>query len=841
MDKSDKPPVTGASLSKRIQITVFALTLGSYLIGLLMIGLPLREMTLRNLSSSAEREVGALASALQGHALQGEYREIDRILRRYVDHTEIQQVRFRTDRITLQETAQNGKHAYPDWFGKLIAIPAPTVEADIGFNDVSYGTLSLTQGTHAAIENLWTLVMIYTMLIVLGMLVVSLILRRLLKVNLRGLYDLQDAAHAFERADFAYRMPVRENAPPEIQQTKLAFTHMADRLSSLLATLERKQDDLYNEKERLRVTIESIGDAVVVTDAEGRIEFINPRALELAGLTLETALGQQVADAIPMVHEESGAAVTSPIELALRRNTVIAIDNHTAIARLDGVVVAIRDTAAPIRSTSGQVQGGVLVFQDETERRKLMQRLAWQAERDHLTGLYNRREMESRMAAALHVVQDNPSRQFIFCYMDVDQFKLVNDTCGHRAGDALLQRLAALLMERVAGPHYLARLGGDEFGILFSDSNLPDAITIVQGLRDEIVRFRFAWEAHVFRSGVSFGITQIQSAMRDIGEILSQADTACYHAKSQGSNAIQVYEHTHPALRKITDEMQWVVVITRAFEEQRFELYRQKVVSLNPALGTQHYEVLLRLRSEDGEIIAPGELLPAAERYGLAPTFDRWVIRNLLAYLDTHPADEARYAVNLSGRSLSDPAFTDFILDALDHYHVDPAQLYFEITETAAIDNLAECERLVLTLKARGIHFALDDFGKGQSSFGYLQRLPVKYLKIDGEFIRGIDHKPENFAITKAIHTLAHELDKLTIAEQVETETELACIRRLGVDFVQGYLLHRPEPLPIHKGTVYHLPEFSALRHSPAQPATAEGRDSLSYNATIRGMTASAE
>lgn len=793
-----KPPVSGASLSKRIQITVFALTLSSYLIGLLMIGLPLREMTRHNLNSGAEREVAALSSALQGHALQREYGAIDRILQRYVDRTGIQQVRFWTDQVKLQKTAQPGTYAYPGWFAGLIAIPAPTVEASVAFDGIRYGTVSLTQGIHAAVDNLWTLVMLYTVLIVMGMLVVSLILRRTLKINLSGLYDLQRAAQAFERADFAHRMPVIKKSPPEIQQTKLAFNHMADRLSNLLTTLERKQDDLYSEKERLRVTIESIGDAVVVTDAEGRIEFINPRALELTGLTLEAALGQQVADAIPMVHEESGAAVTSPIELALRRNTVIALDNHTAIARMDGTQVAIRDTAAPIRSPTGEVQGGVLVFQDETERRKLMQRLAWQAERDHLTGLYNRREMEIRLAAALHAVQADASRQFIFCYMDLDQFKLVNDTCGHRAGDALLQRLAAILMERVTGAHHhLARLGGDEFGILFSDSALPDAINAVQGIRDEVVRFRFEWETQVFRLGVSFGVTQVQPAMRDIGEILSQADTACYHAKSQGSNAIQVYEHTHPALRKITDEMQWVVVITRAFEEQRFELYRQKVVSLNPAISAQHYEVLLRMRSEDGAIIAPGELLPAAERYGLAPSFDRWVIRNLLAYMDAHPGDKSHYAINLSGRSLSDPAFIDFILDTLDDYTVDPKQLCFEITETAAIDNLAECERLILSMKALGICFALDDFGKGQSSFGYLQRLPVKYLKIDGEFIRGIDCKPENFAITKAMHTLAHELDKLTIAEQVETETELACIKRLGVDFVQGYLLHNPEPLPV--------------------------------------------
>ncbi len=802
--------IAGVSMAARIQSTVLALTVCTYIVGLVMIGLPLREMTMRNLSATAQQEANALQIALHDYASEGNYAGVEQVLSDHIKQNNLQRVHFEHGAIQLEKTATVKTYQYPVWFAHALAITPPALTIPVLGNNRELGSLSVVVGADAAIESLWMLAWMFTTLCVLGIGLVTLMLHRMLKVNLRGLYDLQQAAQAFEKADFTIRLPLAENSPPEIQQTKRAFNHMAYKLNQLLSSLERKQDDLHNEKERLRVTIESIGDAVVVTDAAGNIEFINPRALELSGLSLESALGKQVSDAIPMVNEESGAAVTSPIELALRRNTVIALDSHTAIARADGSRIAIRDTAAPIRSSNGQVQGGVLVFQDETERRKLVQRLAWQAERDHLTGLYNRREMEIRMAAALYAVKEE-KRPFIFCYMDLDQFKLVNDTCGHRAGDALLQRLSAILMERVKNTqHHLARLGGDEFGILFADTSLPDAITVVQGIRDEVVRFRFQWEGQVFRLGVSFGVTQIQPDMRDIGQILSQADTACYHAKSQGGNAIQVYEHTHPALRKITDEMQWVVVITRAFEEQRFELYRQKLVSFNPAIFTQHYEVLLRMRSEEGEIVAPGEFLPAAERYGLAPSFDRWVVRNILAYLDTHPDDKACYAINLSGRSLSDPSFTEFILETLDQHSVDPAQLCFEITETAAIDNLAECERLILSLKSRGIYFALDDFGKGQSSFGYLQRLPVKYLKIDGEFIRGIDHKPENFAITKAIHTLAHELDKLTIAEQVETEAELAYIKRLGVDFVQGYLLHEPEPIPMGESVAYYEPELLA-------------------------------
>lgn len=803
MSEAEPRTKVGVSLAMRIQFTVLALTVCTYIVGLLTIGLPLREMTIRHLAGTAEQEASALQVALQDYASQRDNAQIEQVLAQHIKQTHLRYVRFESDTLRIEKIAAERTPRYPAWFAQLLAIHPTPIHTQVIGNHREVGKLSLLMDARTAIENLWTLTWMFTSLCLLGMFIVGLILHRMLKANLSGLYDLQQAARAFEQADFSIRLPMTENAPPEIQQTKRAFNHMAYKLNQLLSSLERKQDDLHKEKERLRVTIESIGDAVVVTDAEGHIEFINPRALELSGLSLETALGKQVSEAIPMVNEESGAAVTSPIELALRRNTVIALDSHTAIARTDGSRIAIRDTAAPIRSSTGHVQGGVLVFQDETERRKLVQRLAWQAERDHLTGLYNRREMEIRMAAALYAVKEQ-KRSFIFCYIDLDQFKLVNDTCGHRAGDALLQRLSAILMTRVQSTHHhLARLGGDEFGMLFSDTSLPDAITIVQGIRDEVMRFRFQWEEQMFRLGVSFGVTQIQPSMHDIGQILSQADTACYHAKAQGGNVIQVFEHTHPALRKINDEMQWVMVITKAFEEQRFALYRQKSVSLNPTIITQHYEVLLRMRSEDGEMVAPGEFLPAAERYGLAPSFDRWVIRNMLAYLDTHPADKACYAINLSGRSLSDPSFTPFVLETLDQHSVDPAQLCFEITETAAIDNLDECERLILSLKARGIYFALDDFGKGQSSFGYLQRLPVKFLKIDGEFIRDIDHKPENFAITKAIHTLAHELDKLTVAEQVETEAELSCIKRLGVDFVQGFLLHDPEPIPVGERQLY--------------------------------------
>ena len=788
---------TRYSLFSRIMGTVFALVLIMYLVTLAVLGLPLKERAQQHLDARAEGELSAIMTAIQDEVLLRDYPAIEQAIQARTLHVKILSVRFISPQVSIESRTPLQLQHYPGWFSTLIDIRAPHAQSDLMVGGTSYGTVAVALDAGPTIQGLWVLIVRLTVLALGSLLAVMLVLRWLLRVNLRGLYALRAAARAIAAGHLSARASLAYGSPPEVRETKLAFNAMADHVSRLVAELEREHADLLVEKERLRVTIESIGDAVMVTDANGLIEFINPKAEELTGYSSAESQGRRVSEVLPLINEKTGALVTCPLELALRNNTVIELDNHSLIRRHSGGRIAISDTAAPIRSSDGKVQGGVLVFQDESERRRLMQRLAWQAERDHLTGLWNRRAMEDKLNAALSSVR-HESRRFIFCYVDLDRFKLVNDTCGHRAGDALLQRLTVIMARRVEGKnHYLARLGGDEFGLLFVDVTLSEALDHIQGLRDEVSRFRFEWDDKVFRLGVSFGVTELHSGMTDIGDILAQADTACYHAKSLGGNAIQIYEKTHPALRKINDEMQWVGTITKAFEAHRFVLYRQQKIALSSAVATPQYEILLRMRGEDGEIVTPGEFLPAAERYGLAPSFDRWVVRNFFAYLDTHPEDKASYALNLSGRSLSDSSTADFILDEIKQYHFDPARISFEVTESAAIDSLDACEKLILTLKSRGILFALDDFGKGQSSFGYLKRLPVAYLKIDGEFVRGMDVDREKLAIVKSMHTLGHELGKLTIAEQVETEAELKCLKKMGVDFVQGYLLHKPAPLPV--------------------------------------------
>ncbi|HEY9100173.1 MAG TPA: EAL domain-containing protein [Thiobacillus sp.] len=798
MNKGLTAHVTRFSLFMRIMWSVFVLVLIMYLVTLGVLGLPLKQRAQQHLDVRAESELSAISTAIQDHVLLRDYPAIEQAFDARTSRFQILKVNFVTPQLQLESHTSAQLQHYPTWFGKLVAIRGSVAQSELKMGGTSYGVLSVELDAGSAIQGLWVLLVRFTVLAMGSLVGIMLFLRWMLQANLQGLYALRKAARSIASGDLNARTALAAVSPPEVREMELAFNSMADHVSRLVAELEQKHADLQVEKERLRVTIESIGDAVIVTDAFGVIEFLNPKAEELTGYSSATARGQRISDVLPLVNEKTGAAVTNPLDLALQNNTAIAVDSHTLMLHQSGTQIAISDTAAPIRSSDGQVQGGVLVFQDESERRILMQRLAWQAERDHLTGLLNRRAMEDKLNEALSSMQHEP-RRYIFCYIDLDRFKVVNDTCGHRAGDTLLQRLTALMARRVEGKnHFLARLGGDEFGLLFVDTEICEALEHVQGLRDEISRFRFEWDDKVFRLGVSLGVTELRSDMLDVGEVLAQADTACYHAKSLGGNAIQVYEKTHPALRKINDEMQWVSIITKAFEAHRFVLYRQEKVAILPGNPMQHYEILLRLRGEDGSIIAPGEFLPAAERYGLAPSFDRWVIRNFCAYLDTHPEDQACYALNLSGRTLSDPSTGEFILDEIGQYSFDPTRVSFEVTESAAIDSLDACEKLILTLKSRGILFALDDFGKGQSSFSYLKRLPVAYLKIDGEFVRGMDQDREKLAIVKAMHTLGHELGKQTIAEQVETEAEFNCLKLMGVDYVQGYWLHQPTPLPVN-------------------------------------------
>ena len=394
-------------------------------------------------------------------------------------------------------------------------------------------------------------------------------------------------------------------------------------------------------------------------------------------------------------------------------------------------------------------------------------------------------------------MQKEPEREGALLYMDLDQFKVVNDTCGHGAGDLLLRQLGDILRAHVPASDVLARLGGDEFAVLLADCSNDGALRIAEALRGAIAAFRFSWRDNALQVGVSIGIVPVAAASESVGALMSAADVACYVAKDLGRNRIHVYEEGDAAERH--QEMQWVARINRALEEERFELFYQPIVPIGGKRGGwPHYELLLRMRDERGELVAPTAFIPAAERYNLMPSLDRWVIGQVLdtlIYRGEPGTEPYTLAVNLSGTTLNDARFLDFLLDELTAAAVLPGALCFEITETAAIANLGRVVGFMQALKGKGCHFSLDDFGTGLSSLTYLKNLPVDYVKIDGQFVRNVTRDAADEAVVEAIARMAKAFNIQAIAERVETHEVMKRLGELGVGYAQGFFVAVPQPV----------------------------------------------
>jgi diguanylate cyclase (GGDEF)-like protein/PAS domain S-box-containing protein len=444
----------------------------------------------------------------------------------------------------------------------------------------------------------------------------------------------------------------------------------------------------------------------------------------------------------------------------------------------------------------------------EAALRNSQKRLAWQAKHDPLTGLVNRREFERCLEASINSAKDE-ARQHSLCYLDLDRFKIVNDTCGHAAGDELLRQVTDLLKAQIRTTDLLARLGGDEFGLLLYNCPSHQALAIANALRQSVEEFRFVWSDKTFTIGVSIGLVMVNAEVSNLASAVNAADAACYVAKNLGRNRVHFYQAGDREVTQQHGQIQWVEKLTKALEQDRFCLYYQPIVPLHKSFAcdtcSEHYEVLLRLNDETGNLISPGAFIPAAERYHLMPHLDRWVIRTLFTnqakqYRESlrcweHEGEGGLYSINLSGASIIDDKFIDFVLEAFATYQVPPQVICFEITETVAITNLSRARKFIEKLKNLGCYFALDDFGSGMSSFAYLKSLPVDYLKIDGGFIKDIIENPTNLALTEAINQIGHVMGLQTIAEFVENDEILAKIKALGIDYAQGYATGKPRPL----------------------------------------------
>jgi diguanylate cyclase (GGDEF)-like protein/PAS domain S-box-containing protein len=566
---------------------------------------------------------------------------------------------------------------------------------------------------------------------------------------------------------------------------------------------ERKiaEEALFQEKERALVTLASIADGVIRTDSRGTIDYLNPVARQLTGWTMAEAYGRPVGEVYRVVDDATGQPSLNPVDRCLKEQRNIVYPGDRRLVRKDAAHFSIHDSAAPIRDRHGAIIGAILVFKDLTQLRKVEEEMVHLASHDPLTGLINRREFEARVGECLRRVRLD-GRTATLCYLDLDEFKLVNDTCGHTAGDQMILQIAGRIGSTLEPGDLLARLGGDEFGILMPDRPLEQARTTAERVAQTVARFRFSWLDRMFSIGVSGGLVTLSSELHDFASVMSAADAACYVAKERGGGRIHEYEPGDTAIAERYGQMQWISRIHKALDERRFRIYRQRIQPLRDPDEPGFYELFIRLQGDGGEIVEPDTFIPAAERYGLITSIDRWMVSSALGHLAEHsqgPPDW-RFAINLSGLSLSDQSFLEFVVKQFRRTRVPAHRILFEITETAAIGDLARAMRFMSVLKEMGCRFVLDDFGKGLSSFGYLKNLPVDYVKIDGEFVRDLAQDRIQQALVTSINDIGRVMGLRTIAEAVETNETLDALRRIGVDFVQGYLLDRPEPLEADSG-----------------------------------------
>jgi diguanylate cyclase (GGDEF)-like protein/PAS domain S-box-containing protein len=546
--------------------------------------------------------------------------------------------------------------------------------------------------------------------------------------------------------------------------------------------------------------LDALGEGVITTDTEGRIVYVNKAGEALIGKTAADALGRTLPEVIDLRDEGERKSLSDPVRQCLSTGGRVHLGRRGMVVSSDGEGErSIELTVTPLRDAQGELSGTVVALRDVSDLRGLTRQMSYQASHDALTGLVNRREFEVRLQESLESAHAAGHRHAL-CYLDLDRFKAVNDECGHMAGDNMLREVAALIKDAVRDSDTVGRLGGDEFGVLLIGCPLEKARQIADDVVRAVADFRFVWKDKIFSVGVSVGLVEISRESGSLEDLLGAADSACYVAKQQGGH-VHVYSARDEAAARSRGEIHWLQQLQSALKEGRFELHAQPIVPVDPRTVTgPGLEVLLRLRDESGVIVAPAEFMRAAERYRLMPHVDRWVVQTSLAALGRGAVKlppGRSLCINLSGQTLGDAAFLEFVVDCLDRTGVAPDRICFEVTENSVITNIEHARRFIGVLHGMGCQFALDDFGRGLSSFANLKNLSLDYVKIDGYFIRNLASDTVNQAMVTAMIKLARSLNFRVVAEHVEDMSALESARRMGVDFVQGYQVGRPHPLAL--------------------------------------------
>lgn len=566
-----------------------------------------------------------------------------------------------------------------------------------------------------------------------------------------------------------------------------------------ITSIRNVRTELAKQHGLLQVTLDSIGDAVITTDAKGNIQWLNPVAQQLTGWSKEEAVGKPSDEVFNIVNEETRLVAEDPIKACLLKKETVSLVKNTVLISRVGKEYGIEDSASPIKQGDGEILGVVLVFYDVTEQRKLTNQITYQAKHDALTGLVNRSEFEVRLARLLTGMNYSESKHVVL-FIDLDQFKIINDTCGHAAGDKVLVEVSEMFGELIRGRDTLARLGGDEFGVILEYCSERQALRVAQAICDKMEEKRFQCGSYRFRVGASIGLVEIDKHWPSTTALMQAADMACYEAKDAGRNRVYLYSSFDQSIRIRDGAMQWATQIEKALDEDQFVLYFQKIVDVNTQAKGLNLEVLLRMKNGRGEIVAPGLFLPAAERFHLACRIDKWVLNKTISWINNLSEERSKaismISINLSGQSICDNSFHEYVAQQLVVLaKAVRSKISIEITETAAITNMTNASLFIKQAKALGLSVALDDFGSGASFFGYLKELDVDLLKIDGQFIQNLLTDPLDEVAVSSFIKVANVVGLKSIAEFVDKPALLEKVKSLGIDFVQGYLIHQPQPL----------------------------------------------
>jgi diguanylate cyclase (GGDEF)-like protein/PAS domain S-box-containing protein len=556
---------------------------------------------------------------------------------------------------------------------------------------------------------------------------------------------------------------------------------------------------------RAMATLDAMGESVITVQADGRIDYLNAAAAMLLGEGLEQVAGKTFPEVASLVDEMDRRPLGDPVRMAATAGRRVTMGRRAVLVPVNGGAErSVELAVTPLRPKGGAATGWVLVLHDTSEWRGLTRQMTYQATHDALTGLVNRREFERRLRESVDSAQTGNGAHAL-CYLDLDRFKVVNDTCGHTAGDKMLREVASLLKEAVRDSDTVGRIGGDEFALLLVGCPLDKARQIAEDVVRSVGDYRFSWKDKTFNIGVSIGLVEIGRGVGAIEDLMTSSDSACYVAKKQGGVRVHVYSAREEANARHNGEIHWLQKLQGALRDNRFELYYQPIVHARSD-GTRgpSIEVFVRLPGENGQLsLPPAEFIRAAERHRLMPYIDRWVVQAVLSALGRGgvklPADRS-VAINIAGQTLGDPEFLEFVVDCFDHTGANPSEICFEVTESSVIANLDHARRFVAVLHGMGCEFSLDNFGSGLSSFSTLKTLPMDYLKIDGSLIRNLAVDAVNQALVAAMIELSHSLNFRVVAGQVEDQCSLDAVKRMGIDFVQGFAIARPEPLSITPG-----------------------------------------